>query len=659
MRNLEFKQQLHEYTKWREQLVQSIEMYQEWRDRYGLSDFQSKDTILNIISGLKNDRITLAFAAEFSRGKTELINALFFAETGVRLLPSSPGRTTMCPTELFHDEEGGNYIRLLNIESRLEDISLVEFKQNPSLWTQIDLDFNSPSQMQEAFKELVSVKEVSRDIADKLGLFNEREAAEQGIINPEKVEIPCWRHALISFPHPLLKEGLSILDTPGLNALGTEPELTLTMLPSAQAIIFVLAADTGVTKSDLEMWRNHVCHSRGTNKQGLAVVMNKIDAMWDDLSGEDGYENAIKSQISTSAKTLGIDESAIFPVSAKQALLAKVKSDQNLLEKSRLSALENYLSEDILMQRQSILIDTVNRDIGFLVNESYKLISTRLVNSKNQLEEFKKVDFQNQEMTGKLMAETRDRQNAYMTNVENFQASRKVFAVQAKMLIDSTAKEKIDEIIISTKREMSKSLTTYGMKQNIQKLFDELRDLLQDAVDITNETRRLVKAIHKKFEEEYGFKEIEPQLFSIKQYQFELEQIFEEGEAFRNSAKTTMTEQSVVVNRLYSTLINKARIILKQAHKDSTTWSNSVLTPLMHQIKDHKKQIENRLQMLRKINDSKGNVEENIEKLANELEPLKQQRNELVLMLKVMQLDSTNITEDSEEETNELEDTLT
>jgi Dynamin family len=658
MRNLEFKEQLHEYSKWREQLIQSIEMYQEWRDRYGLSDPQSKDTILNIISGLKNDRITLAFAAEFSRGKTELINSLFFAETGVRLLPSSPGRTTMCPTEIFYDAEGGNYIRLLNIESRLEDISLAEFKQNPSLWTQIDLDFDSPSQMQTAFKELVSVKEVSREKADKLGLFNEREATEQGIINPEKVEIPCWRHALISFPHALLKEGLSILDTPGLNALGTEPELTLTMLPNAQAIIFVLAADTGVTKSDLEMWRNHVCHSRGTNKQGLAVVMNKIDAMWDDLSGADGYEEAIKSQISNSASTLGIDENVIFPVSAKQALLAKVKSDQELLEKSRLTALENYLSNDILKQRQSILIETVNRDIGFLLNESYNLISTKLANSINQLDEFKKVDFQNQEMTGKLMAETRDRQNTYMTNVENFQASRKVFAVQAKMLIDSMAKEKIDEIIKNTKREMSKSLTTYGMKQNIQKLFDELRDLLQDAVDITNETRRLVKAIHKKFEEEYGFKEIEPQLFSIKQYQFELEQVFTEGEAFRNSAKTTMTEQSIVVNRLYSTLINKARNILKQAHKDSMTWSNSVLTPLMHQIKDHKKQIESRLQMLRKINDSKGSVEESIEKLTRELEPLKQQRKELVIMLKAMQLETSRVAGDSEEQVAELEDSL-
>jgi hypothetical protein len=639
MGNMEFKEQMHEYSQWRAKLVQAIEMYHQWRNRYGMNDAHSTDTILNILNGLQSDKITLAFVAEFSRGKTELINSLFFAETGVRLLPSSPGRTTMSPTELFHDEKGGNYIRLLNIESRLEDISLAEFKRNPDRWTQIDLDCDSPTQMQEAFKELVATKMVDRDIADKLGLWNEREAAEQGIINPEKVEIPCWRHALISFPHPLLKEGLSILDTPGLNALGTEPELTLSMLPSAQAIVFVLAADTGVTKSDLEMWRNHVCHNRGGSKQGLAVVMNKIDAMWDDLAGENGYDDSIHSQIKTSAITLKINEDVIFPVSAKQALLAKVKDDKSLLEKSRLGALENYLATDILKQRKNILLGTITRDIGFLVNESSSLAASSLTNAVAQLEEFKKIDFQNEDMTNKLMAETRDRQNLYMANVENFQASRRVFAVQAQLLIDSFAKEKIDSIIKATKNDMSKSLTTYGMKQNIRKLFDELRDLLQDSVDITNETRRLVKAIHKKFKDEYGFKEIEPQLFSIKQYQIELERIFDEGEEFRSSAKTTMSEQSIVINKLYSTLIARARNILRQAHADATTWSNGVLTPLMHQIKDHKKQIEGRLQMLRKINESKGSIVENIASLEAELEPLKRQRDELAIIIKAMHLD--------------------
>jgi len=635
---MEFKKQLHEYSQWREEIIQAIEMYREWRNRYGLSDPHSTDTILNMLNGLNHDRITLAFAAEFSRGKTELINSLFFAETGIRLLPSAAGRTTMCPTELFFDEEG-SYIRLLNIESRLEDISLVEYKQNPEIWTQIDLDCNSPSQMQKAFTELVAVKTVPKEEADKLGLWNEREAAELGMLDRDDVEIPCWRHALISFPHPLLKEGLCILDTPGLNALGTEPELTLNMLPSAQAIIFVLAADTGVTKSDLEMWRTHISVARGSGKQGLAVVMNKIDSMWDDLSGEEGYESSIKSQIKNSSSILGVDEKLIFPVSAKQALLAKIKSDDALLEKSRLAGLENYLSDDILEHRRKILMETVGRNLGFLVDESLNLTEMKFKNSLAQLEEFKKIDFENSDMTGKLMAETRDRQNAYLVNVENFQASRRVFSVQAKMLVDSLAKERIDEIIHKTKQDMSKSLTTYGMKQNIRTLFDDLRDLLQEAVDTTNETRRLVKAIHKKFRDEYGFKEIEPQLFSIKQYQFELEQIFEEGELFRSSAKTTMTEQSLVVKKLYNTIILRAREVLKNANKDATTWSNSVLSPLMHQIKDHKKQIESRLQMLRKISGSKESIVENISNLEAELVPLRKQHQELKMIIKEMKME--------------------
>ena len=59
----------------------------------------------------------------------------------------------------------------------------------------------------------------------------------------------------------------------------------------------------------------------------------------------------------------------------------------------------------------------------------------------------------------------------------------------------------------------------------------------------------------------------------------------------------------------------------------------------MHQIKDHKKQIENRLHMLKKMNDSKGTVAENIASLETEIEPLKRQRSELMMMIKAMQIE--------------------
>jgi hypothetical protein len=285
-------------------------------------------------------------------------------------------------------------------------------------------------------------------------------------------------------------------------------------------------------------------------------------------------------------------------------------------------------------------METVVREIGFLVNESHSISRSSLSNAIAQLEEFKKVDFHNQDMTSKLMAETRDRQNVYMANIENFQSSRRVFIVQAKMLIECFSSEKVDMVIYIGRQEMAKSLTTFGMKQSMRKMFDDLRDLLQDAIDITNETRRLVKAIHKKFNDEYGFKEIEPHLFSIKQYQIELEHIFDEGEAFRNSAKITMTEQHLVINKLHNTLITKARGILKQAHGDAITWSNGALLPLMHQIKDHKKQIEGRLMMLRKINNSSGTVAENIASVEAELVPLQQQEDELTVIIKAMQIEA-------------------
>ena len=59
-----------------------------------------------------------------------------------------------------------------------------------------------------------------------------------------------------------------ILDTPGLNAIGTEPELTLNLLPNAHAVLFVLAADAGVTKTDLEVWKRDLAGDDPAQKAG-------------------------------------------------------------------------------------------------------------------------------------------------------------------------------------------------------------------------------------------------------------------------------------------------------------------------------------------------------------------------------------------------------
>ena len=166
-----FTDQMQAYGNWRKELIKAVTKYQRWLEVNKMSTPEAELRIFEMIETLKSDRLTIAFVAEFARGKTELINAIFFSEYDRRLLPSEAGRTTMCPTELFFDSEANqSYIRLLPIETRLEDMCIQEHKKEPINWTTIQLDTNSAETMAEAFKEVVKTKRVPAPVAAKLGL---------------------------------------------------------------------------------------------------------------------------------------------------------------------------------------------------------------------------------------------------------------------------------------------------------------------------------------------------------------------------------------------------------------------------------------------------------------------------------------------------------
>ena len=170
----QFTEQLEAYSRWKTEISQQIEAYRKWLEEHDMSSPEDDLRLFETIETLKTDHVTIAVAAEFSRGKTELINAIFFADYEKRLLPSSAGRTTMCPTELFFDDKHHSaYIRMLPIETRLEDMSIAEYKQQPEYWTTVELDTSSADSMVESFQEIVRTKNVAVDKAVKLGLYSQ------------------------------------------------------------------------------------------------------------------------------------------------------------------------------------------------------------------------------------------------------------------------------------------------------------------------------------------------------------------------------------------------------------------------------------------------------------------------------------------------------
>lgn len=627
-----FDEQMHAYDRWRSDLLRSVENYKQWLDDSGLGNPDDDLRIYELLESLRTDRLTIAFAAEFARGKTELINAIFFSEYDRRLLPSEAGRTTMCPTELFYDQKAArSYIRLLPIETRLTDTRIAEYKENPVEWTTMELELDDPESMAEAFREIVRVKKVDVQEAQRLGLYDEGLAGTAG-----QVEIPMWRHALISFPHPMLKQGLVILDTPGLNALGSEPELTLNMLPSAQAVIFVLAADTGVTKSDLDMWRHHVKPLRSIKEKGVIVVLNKVDTLWDELKGEPAVRKMVQEQCRKAAETLALGQEMVFPASAQKGLLAKIRHDPELLERSNIPALEAILASDILPRKQDLLREHIIAEIGGMIRDSRDLIATRFTSVQNQLTELRSISGKNNDIIEHLMKKTREEQVSYYKDVESYQANKRLLAEQAQRLRSALSLTELDRLVADTRREMTESWTTHGLKIGMKTFFDGVSAKMNEVASITDQVNRLVTTVYRKFHQDHGLSEMKPVLFSVTKYAVQLKQLHEEAEAFRNSPVTTMTEQSFVVKKFFISLVSHARNIFFKARQDAEKWSRAVMTPLASQIKEHKAQMEKRLENLRKVNESRDTLQGKLEELQQASVVLERQLNEVEGLLEAI-----------------------
>ncbi len=607
---------LHRYNQWKEGVVAKLKAYEQVLRDVELESVEQEIRIDDMISKLHDDRIVVAFVAEFSRGKTELINAIFFADYKRRLLPSEAGRTTMCPTELFYDDNSDEaYIRLLPIETRLDETSISEHKQNLSYWTTLPLDTSSPDKMADTFKEVIKVKKVSTDEAIKLGLFDESLVEGEN----QLVEVPMWRHALISFPHPLLKEGLVILDTPGLNALGTEPELTVDMLPNAHAIMFILAADTGVTKSDMEMWEQHVkSFATNGNNSGMMVVLNKIDTLWDELLDDGAVSSNIKSQCNSTAKTLSINAEKVFPVSAHKGLLGKVKQDESLLEKSGIPAIENVLSGIVLPEKQTIIRDRVVSEVGTMVESTLDIIKARHDSATEQLGELEGIGTKNEAMINHLIKTTHAETIAYKVRVDNYHTSRNLLNSKIKEILEYVDLKVLDRVLEEARNEMQGSWTTGGLRAAMKLFFENMMQIMTQVNYIGEQANEVVKATYKRFHEEYGLPEMRPQLYPCGIYQQRMERLLKRADDYRTSSTMTMTEQSFVIKRFFVSVVSHARDIFFKANEEAKSWSKSALAPVATEIKERKRVLDKRLSNLNRVKDSKDTLESKLIELRDE-----------------------------------------
>lgn len=611
--NSKLAHQFAAYTQWRKALVDTICDYRSWLNEQELNDGQVDQRIQQLLDRLREDKLNVAFVAEFSRGKSELINAIFFAGYGTRLLPSSAGRTTMCPTELLYDKAKPSSIMLLPIETRLSDATTTEYKRYPEEWKVIPFDVDSNESMVNAFKEVSNTKSVSLLEAEKYGLFDPNSSDDALNVNKDgTIDVPSWRYAMINFPHPLLEQGLVILDTPGLNAIGTEPELTLNMLPNAHAVLFILAADTGVTKSEIDVWRQYISGTRWKQKGRLAVL-NKIDGLWDELKNETDIQAELTKQIKSSAELLGLETNQIFPISAQKGLLAKVNNDGELLVKSRILELERALSDELIPSKKEIVRDNTQNEIEDLIANSHLILDARLSGINDQLVELRGLRGKNEDVVEHMMNKVKVDKENFEKGLQRFQALRSIFSQHTNRLFTLLGMESLKSHVHTTRETMIDASFTKTIRSAMDNFFSELKKRLISSDTQIDEIKKMMDVMYEKFSKEHGLRKSEPPAFSTLRYQKELAKLERAyKEQFNTAFNMIAHEKMTLTSRFFETLASRVIHVYEVANRDVENWLKAVISPMESQVREHQLQLRRRLESIKRIYKATDTLEDRI-----------------------------------------------
>ena len=589
-----------------------------------------------------SQRVTVAFIAEVSRGKSELINALFFSNLGRRLLPSGPGKGTRCVTELRFDRNVQTSVRLLPVETRESPKRFDELMKDESVWRTTLFDADNPDSTARALAALSETKRITLSDAVAWGLHGEGVAVPAGESNYILVDVPRWRHAIVNFPHPLLDAGLVIIDTPGLAAFVSEPEFARQRVPNADAIVLVLDAIEGVTKADLAIWRDHLGGGRHfrdraneKSNQSRLVVLNKIDAIKIDenLDAAEANQQLLRELdkgVQQAADMLRIEPIRVIPVSARLGLAGKLNGDTDKALRGRLYQLERGLAAALPTNRQDALHADIVATLSNALETAQASLDGDRFDTLDGLRNLTLLREKNEKLTASIISQAsvrHDRLDAAMREFKSIKNVHTTLAADLATIVDVTSAK---QDAVRAKRAISSSLLPGKTFDTVKHYFSETREKLHALESKIDEIRNLYHSITERLRRDFDLDIFDAHPFATQRFHTELEKAREKAEAeFTKTSNLLVRRGGALAEQFDEIIASRVLHIFEIASRESTTWMRGLYSSVEGPLEALKKGTFEHSANVEKFKSAELDLAERIAEMQARLDALKRKHKAL------------------------------
>lgn len=306
----------------RPQLLKLVEQTGRFATVTGRTDLVQR--LVATRARLQDPNVRVVVVGEFKQGKSKLINALVNAP----VCPIDDDIATSVPTAVGYGEQPGAWVM-----TRPEGADQTRGKPQPG----------AP-----VVRNVVDLDQLADYVSEKGNPGNERHIVA----------------AEVALPRELLKDGLRLVDSPGVGNLdSTQALATLSALSTADAVLLVSDASQEYTDPEVQLLKHamRICPN-------VAAVLAKTDLYPEWRSIQHIDQGHLKQ----------IGDLPIFAVSSDLRLLAAQQQDRELNSESGFPALVTHLRRDVVERAELLGARSAVHDMSFAVEQMTVTVRTEL-----------------------------------------------------------------------------------------------------------------------------------------------------------------------------------------------------------------------------------------------------------------------------------------
>ena len=631
---------LAELQSWRYGITTQIVRIADFTRSHGYSGADTEATFDRLTDKANAARVKIIFIAEAGRGKSELINALFFSDLGRRLLPSNALKATRCITEVRFDRNVSPHLRVLPIESREAPRRFADIYADRSEWHTIPFEIDDPESIHATFNVLAETRRST--IAESVAWGLRSDSVTNLRSDSDGIEVPKWRYAIINYPHPILEAGLVVIETPGLSVLTAEPEFSSDFIPTADAVIIVLDAAEGITKTDLAIWKEKLGGSRNLRErekdelnQARIVVVNKIDQLIsagkaDTKEADRLWLEEINKRIRDVADLMRIESDKVIPVSAALALQGAFGKNQEILLRSRLFHLERALADQLPGHREIALGKEILNTLSSTLESVQASLDQARFDALDGLNDLGKIRKKNQPITQLLSRETDDKQASLQSALVELRAIKPIYGKLSNELAALTSPAIAKQDAADTAKQIGESLRSGTLNDILSRYFSLSRQRIHTIDQKLDEIRTVFGNLGEHHFRQTGLGHFEVHPFATNRFQIEIDKAEEAAAAEFPKAGNFLVRRSGAVAEQFESLISDRIVHLFEiAHRESTAWMRGVFSGIERPLDELRKRLDERAIRVAAIHSAELDLAERIAEIQAAIDVIKSKHAEL------------------------------